>query len=137
MALDQLATEMVLPNKITKTIKWKCPESTGVLRVTLFKAEKLINLDSFKLFGSGISDPKAILQVGAKKIYTKTIPNTLNPEWNFTADFPVEVVNGQSLNIEIIDRDTGLNDGFLGKGKHSQIYVIAKLTAYINSCLFC
>ena len=64
----------------------------------------------------GKSDPYATLQVGAKKVETKYISNTITPEWFFTADFPIEVVSGQFLNIEVFDHDDPGDDEFLGKG---------------------
>ena len=33
------------------------------------------------------------------------IKNTINPEWNFIADFPIEVVKGQTLHIQLMDHD--------------------------------
>ena len=52
----------------------------------------------------GKSDPYAILQVGAKKAHTKIINNTIDPEWDFKADFPIEDV-GQKLTVEVFDHD--------------------------------
>lgn len=57
------------------------------------------------VLGLGKSDPYATLQVGAKKVQTKIINNTISPEWFFTADFPIEVVKGQQLAIEVFDHD--------------------------------
>ena len=53
----------------------------------------------------GKSDPYAILKVGAKTVESPMIKNTINPEWNFIADFPIEVVKGQTLHIELMDHD--------------------------------
>ena len=36
---------------------------------------------------------------------THKINNTVNPEWNYVADFPIEVVKGQQLTLEIMDHD--------------------------------
>ena len=53
--------------------------------------------------------------MGAKKVKTKVIHNTTEPKWFFTEDFPIEVIKGQDLKIEIFDYDfIGEND-FLGK----------------------
>ena len=57
------------------------------------------------VLGLGKSDPYATLQVGAKKVQTKIINNTISPEWYFTADFPIEVIKGQQLNVEVFDHD--------------------------------
>ena len=101
---------MVLPNKFSialsdsvSTKELKCPDSAGVLRVQLLRAENLMKKDN--VLGMGKSDPYATLQVGAKKVKTKVIKCTVDPEWNFTADFPIEVVMGQQLTVEVFDHD--------------------------------
>ena len=62
----------------------------------------------------GKSDPYAVLTVGARSAKTERINNTVNPEWNFIADFPIEVVKGQELVLEIMDHDDPGDDEFLG-----------------------
>ena len=42
---------------------------------------------------------------GAKTVESPMIKNTINPEWNFIADFPIEVVKGQTLHIQLMDHD--------------------------------
>ncbi len=101
----------VLPNKFTLSLsdsvtnkQLKCPDSAGILRVNLVRAEKLMRKD-IGVLGMGKSDPYAILRVGAKRVETPMIKNTINPEWNFIADFPIEVVKGQTLHLELMDHD--------------------------------
>lgn len=112
---------MVLPNKFTMALAeqittkdLKCPDSAGVLRVNLIRADKLMKKD-IGILGMGKSDPYATLSVGAKKVQTKIINNTVSPEWFFTADFPIEVVKGQQLTIEVFDHDDPGDDEFLGR----------------------
>ena len=73
-------------------------------RVHLIRADKLMKKD-IGVLGMGKSDPYAVLQVGAKKVQTNVINNTISPEWNFVADFPIEVVKGQQLSMELFDHD--------------------------------
>ena len=80
----------------------------------LKKAEKLAKKD-IGMLGMGKSDPYAILSVGARRLRTKKINNTVNPEWNFVGDFPIEVVHGQQLTMEIFDHDDPGGDEFLGE----------------------
>jgi len=63
----------------------------------------------------GKSDPYATLSVGARTLKTNKIKNTVNPEWNFVGDFPIEVIGGQQLSLEIFDHDDPGSDEFLGK----------------------
>ena len=78
------------------TSELKCPDSAGVLRVNLIRAIDLMKKD-IGVLGLGKSDPYATLVVGAKTVQTKTKPNTITPEWYFTADFPIEVVKGMYI----------------------------------------
>jgi len=118
---EQVKNFIVLPNKFsmplisdiqTKTLK--CPDSAGVLRVKLIRAKDLANKDGL---GSGVSDPYAILTVGAATApRTPTIRDNVNPVWNMHFDFPIEVVDGQELFIEFYD-DDNKDDEFLGRAK--------------------
>lgn len=121
IVLEQIGYFVVLPNKYTLALTDKvtnkdlrCPDSAGVLRVHLKKADKLLKKD-IGVLGMGKSDPYATLSVGAKKVQTKVINNSVNPEWNFVADFPIEVVRGQQLTLEILDHDDPGDDEFLGR----------------------
>lgn len=119
--IEQVKNFIVLPNKfsmplipevLNKTLK--CPDSAGVLRVKLIKARNLVDKDGL---GSGVSDPYAMLTVGATSHRAATIRDNLNPEWNDHFDFPIEVVQGQELNIEFYDDDDRKDDEFLGRAK--------------------
>merc|ERR1719464_1355022 len=121
IVLEQLGYFMVLPNKITvplsdlvDTMDLKCPDYAGVLRVNLIKADKLMKKD-VGVLGMGKSDPYAVLEVGSKSGKTKVISNTITPEWFYTIDFPIEVVKGQQLTIEVFDHDDPGDDEFLGR----------------------
>ena len=93
--------------------------------MNLIKAENLKKEDIF-----GESDPYATLQVGGgKKKQTKTVTNTSNPEWFYTADFPIDIVRGPDLKIKVFDCD--------GKGKkfrYSQTF--PALPLYMKSISF-
>ena len=121
IVMEQLGAFIVLPNKFTMSLansveskELKCPDSAGVLRVQLKRAEKLAKKD-IGVLGMGKSDPYATLSVGARTLKTHKINNTVNPEWNFVGDFPIEVVDGQQLTLEIYDHDDPGNDEFLGR----------------------
>ena len=73
-------------------------------RVNLIKADKLMKKD-VGVLGMGKSDPYAVLEVGSRNDKTKCIKNTITPEWFHTTDFPIEVVEGQTLSIEVFDHD--------------------------------
>jgi Ca2+-dependent lipid-binding protein len=122
VVIEQISNFVVLPNKITVPLatgvgqeELKCPSPSGVLRVRLLKAEKLVKKD-IGVLGMGKSDPYATLTVGSRKHTSERIDNTVNPEWNnFVADFPIEVVRGQELLIELFDHDDNREDEPLGR----------------------
>merc|ERR1719244_2431941 len=118
---DQVRNFIVLPNKFLMPLVDKlpkkdliCPNTAGVLRVTLLRAKDLMQKD-VAVIGKGKSDPYAILTVGATTYKTPTMTNTLNPTWNLTYDFPIEVVHGQEFMLEFFDEDDRKDDEFLGR----------------------
>jgi len=118
---EQVRNFIVLPNKFTmplvNNIPKKdliCPNTAGVLRVKLIRAKDMMQKD-VAIIGKGKSDPYAILAVGATTYKTPTKTNTLDPEWNLTYDFPIEVVHGQEFMMEFFDEDDRKDDEFLGR----------------------
>jgi len=118
---EQVRNFIVLPNKfcmaLVDTIPKQdliCPNTAGVLRVTLMRAKELMMKD-VAVFGRGSSDPYAILTVGATTYKTPAKKNNCEPEWNLTYDFPIEVVHGQQLLMEFFDEDDRKDDEFLGR----------------------
>ncbi|KAJ7297998.1 hypothetical protein O6H91_Y022900 [Diphasiastrum complanatum] len=64
---------------------------------------------------TGSSDPYVKLKVGeGKAAQTRTIPRSLNPEWNQVFAFSKEKVQGPTLEITVWDEDKTSKDGFLG-----------------------
>jgi len=119
--LEQVKNFIVLPNKFSMPLVdtipnkvLKCPDSAGVLRVKLMRASDLVNKDGF---ASGKSDPYIIMTVGAHTHRVPTINDTLNPHWDLTYDFPIDVVEGQELLLEFYDDDDRQDDEFLGRAK--------------------
>jgi len=121
IVIEQVKSFIVLPNKFTMPLVdsipnriLKCPDSAGVLRVHLMRATDLVDKDGF---GSGKSDPYVTMTIGAYTHTTPTKMDTCNPRWNLAYDFPIEVVHGQELVVEIYDDDSRKDDEFLGRAK--------------------
>ncbi|KAF7394140.1 hypothetical protein HZH68_010959 [Vespula germanica] len=87
--IEQIAAIVVLPNKIVIPLSeqipvetLKVPEPEGILRIHVIEAKHLMKKD-IGMLGKGKSDPYAIINVGAQQFRTKTIDNTVNPQWDF------------------------------------------------------
>ncbi|CAH2068753.1 unnamed protein product, partial [Iphiclides podalirius] len=119
--VEQVARIMVLPNKLPiklsdeiPTVDLRMPEPEGVLRIHLVEAQNLMKKD-VSMLGKGKSDPYAIITVGAQQWKTKHIDNDVNPRWNFWCEARIMQTLGQSLEIELFDKDEGNDDDKLGR----------------------
>lgn len=84
-------------------------KDVGQLRVRLVRAEGLYAAD----FG-GKSDPFAVIRLGqGTKYESKTIPKTLNPEWNEEYFFNITDISDM-LYVRIYDRDRFHDPEYLG-----------------------
>ncbi|CAF5102918.1 unnamed protein product, partial [Rotaria sp. Silwood1] len=116
---DIIASMMVLPNRqvlpFVKDIpigylRWSNPQ--GVVRAFILRAQDLINADIV-----GKSDPFVKVKVpGSIEYRTKTIDNTLNPEWNEIFEFVVEQYESDSIEFEVYDEDH-VKDDFIGRAQ--------------------
>jgi len=83
---------------------------SGKAKLNLIKAKDLINTDLV-----GKSDPYAVLIYGKQLQKTKTIRNTLEPQWNHEAEFDVPDGTSRNFYIEVFDSDKIGKDKSLGK----------------------
>jgi Ca2+-dependent lipid-binding protein len=79
----------------------------GHIKVVLVEAKGLLKTDSF-----GTTDAYCKLQLNDVWYRSATIPNTLDPVWNTSYEFPLEAnVGEQVLLVKVKDWDsTGRND---------------------------
>lgn len=119
--VEQIAKMMVLPNKLPiklsdeiPTVDLRMPEPEGVLRIHLVQAQNLMKKD-VSMLGKGKSDPYAIITVGAQQWKTKHIDNDINPRWEFWCEARIMQSMGQTLEVEVFDKDEGNDDDKLGR----------------------
>ncbi|XP_026484937.1 extended synaptotagmin-2 isoform X2 [Vanessa tameamea] len=119
--VEQIANMMVLPNKLPiklsdeiPTVDLRMPEPEGVLRIHLVQAQNLMKKD-VSMLGKGKSDPYAIITVGAQQWKTKHIDNNINPRWEYWCEARIMQSLGQTLDIEVFDKDEGNDDDKLGR----------------------
>merc|ERR1711970_681546 len=74
----------------------------GVLEVTIKKASELVNNDRI-----GKSDPYVKIRYGDTEFGSKTIQNTLEPEWNFSCKFDILNLDEPYIHINVYDDDFG------------------------------
>ncbi|VDI50593.1 Hypothetical predicted protein [Mytilus galloprovincialis] len=118
---EQIAALMVLPNRIdvpmvqdlASLARLKYPLPDGVLRIHVVGAKELIKAD-VGLMKKGLSDPYAVVRMGAYKFKTHVINNTIEPTWNSIFETIVDAKDGQLLDIEVRDEDPGSKDDSIG-----------------------
>ncbi|XP_038058006.1 extended synaptotagmin-2-like isoform X2 [Patiria miniata] len=110
---DQLANFLVLPNRLPikliddvdiSSLKYPMPQ--GVLRIHVIEAKNLVAKD-FAVLSKGKSDPYCIVRVGSKTFKTKAMKRTLTPVWDKYFEAIVYQSHGQTLDIDVWDKDEG------------------------------
>jgi hypothetical protein len=81
----------------------------GLLKITDISAVGLRNADTFTS-----SDPYVQLSVGMSSARTKTMPNTLDAQWNETFFLFVTELSTQRLCVRVMDEDVATSDDPLG-----------------------
>merc|ERR1719278_1057618 len=83
------------------------PEGTAVISVV--KARGLTKADFI-----GKSDPYAVLVYGKQQKKTAVVKNTLEPQWDFTAEFKIPDDGDETIYLEVFDSDKTRKDKSLG-----------------------
>merc|ERR1711936_381628 len=78
------------------------PFVPGVLELTMHRASELVNKDKI-----GKSDPYVKVRYNDKEFRSKTIANTLEPEWNFSCKLDIMNLEEKYIDINIYDDDFG------------------------------
>jgi len=86
------------PDKESEVSEFK----SGALQIIVHKAADLVNKDLM-----GKSDPYVIVKYRDHQFRSKTINNTLKPEWNFTSEFDIVEIDDSPIDIEVYDEDYG------------------------------
>lgn len=91
------------------------PSPQGVLQILVSEARHLMKKDHS--LAGGKSDPYITISIGEKRIsfVDRYVENSVNPVWNYAADFPIEEASGLDIKIEVFDFDNGSEDDFLGR----------------------
>ena len=92
----------------------------GIIQVMIHKGADLVNQEIM-----GKSDPYVVLKFRGQEFRSKTLRNTINPEWSFGTDLIISEQYDSSIVIEVYDDDNGL-DSSLGTLKLSLVDAIQR-----------
>nr|XP_016851724.1 PREDICTED: intersectin-2 isoform X3 [Anolis carolinensis] len=98
--------------KHEKAYQARTQKSSGIgrLMVHVIEATELKACKS-----NGKSNPYCEISMGAQSYTTRTLPDTLNPKWNFNCQFFIKDLYQDVLCITVFDRDQFSPDDFLGR----------------------
>jgi len=86
----------------------KINRPVGHVSLTVHKAKKIEKKNLIKK-----ADPYVMIKLGTNKHKTKTVNNSHNPTWNFSAQFDIIEASPRQISFEVFDDDIG-NDATLG-----------------------
>jgi len=120
--LTDLNEQAVYPNRITIPLSWTAnaqmvwqPQMSGILGVKLKSVSGLPRRGGARrLIGQDKPDVYGEVSVGAKHWSTTVIKNSQAATWNQWFEYPLEVVDGHLIEVNMFDDDTGSSDEFLG-----------------------
>ncbi|CAH8574370.1 unnamed protein product [Heterobilharzia americana] len=111
---------VVLPNRLPVQLlpdvdiqRLRYPLPQGVLHVNMISGRNLKAGDK-NVIGHNTSDPYCVIRVGARSVNTSVVKQTLEPVWNQHFEFIVDICHGQSVTVEVYDKDQGNKDDYLG-----------------------
>ena len=78
---------------------------SGVFKITVHKAENLLDKDF-----AGKSDPYVLINYGGKLFKSKPLKNTLDPTFEFSAEFDTVKEGPSEIIVEVFDDDVGKDE---------------------------
>ncbi|XP_023332371.1 extended synaptotagmin-3 [Eurytemora carolleeae] len=120
--LEDLNKHAVYPNRITIPLSWTAdpqmiwqPQISGILGVKLRSVKGLPRRGGVrKLVGQDKPDVFGILGVGGQEWRSTVVKNTVEATWEEWYEFPLELLDGHILEINMYDKDHSSKDEFLG-----------------------
>merc|ERR1711936_1286444 len=105
ISIEAAVDKKDVKDKFSDSMKDTDDESTfspGVLELTVHRASQLVNTDKI-----GKSDPYVKVRYSDQEFRSKTIANTLEPEWNFSCKLDIMNLEEKYIDINIYDDDFG------------------------------
>jgi len=97
---DPTAARNIFPEVLTKQEKPKFTQYSGTMKFTVIRA---LNLEKKDYIGK--SDPFVVVQYNNVDYRSKTVNNSLNPEWNFSQSLDIDGENPGTIKVQLYDED--------------------------------
>merc|ERR1719244_30294 len=120
--LKDLSKQAVYPNRVTIPLSWTAdpqmiwqPQLSGILGVKLKSVKGLPRRGGVRrLVGQDKPDVYAMLGVGAQEWRSRVVKNSVQAVWEEWYEFPLELIDGHVLEVNLYDKDSSSSDEFLG-----------------------
>jgi len=120
--LEDLGKQAVYPNRITIPLSWTAdpqmiwqPQLSGILGVKLKSVKGLPRRGGVRrLVGQDKPDVYAKLGVGAQEWRSRVVKNSVQAVWEEWYEFPLELIDGHVVEVNLYDKDKSSSDEFLG-----------------------
>jgi len=120
--LKDLNKQAVFPNRITIPLSssadpqliWQ-PQMTGILGVKLKSVKGLPRRGGVRrLVGQDKPDVYGIVGLGGKEWRSRVVKNSIQANWEDWYEFPLELIDGHVVELNMYDDDSSSSDEFLG-----------------------
>jgi len=119
---EDLEKQAVFPNRITIPLSWTAdpqqiwqPQMTGILGVKLKSVKGLPRRGGIrKLVGQDKPDVYGVIGLGGREWRSGVVKNSNQATWNDWYEFPLELLDGHVIELNMYDYDSSSADEFLG-----------------------
>jgi len=120
--MEDLNKQAVYPNRVTIPLSWTAdpqmvwqPQVSGILSIKLKSVKGLPRRGGMrKLVGQDKPDVYGIIGLGGQEWRTLVVKNSIQATWEEWYEFPLELLDGHLLEINLYDYDSSSSDEFLG-----------------------
>jgi len=120
--MEDLNKQAVYPNRVTIPLSWTAdpqmvwqPQVSGILGIKLKSVKGLPRRGGMrKLVGQDKPDVYGTIGLGGQEWRTRVVKNSIQANWEEWYEFPLELLDGHLLEINLYDYDSSSSDEFLG-----------------------
>jgi len=120
--LKDLSKQAVYPNRVTIPLSWTAdpqliwqPQISGILGVKLKSVKGLPRRGGVRrLVGQDKPDVYGVIGLGGKEWRSRVVKNSVAANWEEWYEFPLELLDGHVVEVNMYDDDSSSSDEFLG-----------------------